>query len=133
METLSLVPEPVTLDHHLDINGYQKALEERQIAMDERQMDLLRIQKVDLFPVPSHPPPVPMERILASISHGLKPAPAGHVVEALVLQATLPVVHTTMWNMLCVLITTCHAHLIPYAHHITSLLMTALCSRDADQ
>lgn len=81
----------------------------------------------------SLPPAVPMERILAAVSHGLRPAPSGHVVEALVLQAALPVVHVTMWNMLCVLITTCHAHLLPYAGHMTSFLTTALCSRDPDQ
>lgn len=81
----------------------------------------------------THPPPVPLERVLALVTHGLKQAAVGHVVEALVLQVTVPVVHTIMWNMLCVLIKTCHAHLLPHSAHIMAMLMSVLCSKDTLQ
>ena len=89
-----------------------------------------------LFPPrdPALPPSVPLERILSFISLGLKPAPAGHVLEARVLQVTQPVVHAVVWSVLGVLVTTCHTHLLPYAGHMTSLLMAALCTKEgADQ
>ena len=46
METLGL---EASLEH-LSLNGYQKAIE-------DRQSDLLVLQNMSFFPVPSHPPP----------------------------------------------------------------------------
>lgn len=81
----------------------------------------------------THFPSVPLQRILAVVTEGLKSATSGHTVEALVLQVTIPVVHTAMWNVLCVLIQTCHTHLLPYCPHLRWLLVTALCSKDTAQ
>lgn len=88
-----------------------------------------------LLPPRDHtlPPPVPMERVLALVTRGLKRAAVGHVMEALVLQVTVSVVHTMMWNTLCVLIKTCHAHLLPHSAHIMTMLMSALCGKDTLQ
>lgn len=49
METLGLVPDQASLEH-LSLNGYQKAIE-------DRQSDLLVLQNMGFFPIPSHPPP----------------------------------------------------------------------------
>lgn len=81
----------------------------------------------------SHLPSVPVESVLTLVSEGLKPAASGHTVEALVLQVAIPVVHAAMWNILCVLVETCHAHLLPYGPHIQWLLVTAICNKDAAQ
>lgn len=78
----------------------------------------------------THHTHVPVQRILAIVSHGLKPAVSGHTLESAVLQATLPTVHSTMWNLLCTLIRTCHTHLLPCSSHITSLLVAAMSSKD---
>ena len=83
-----------------------------------------------LFPPPpsdlTPPPSVPVERILTVLTQGLKPPPAGHTVEARVLQDAIPIVHTAMWNCLCVLIRTCHAHLLPYGNDVMSLMVRAI-------
>lgn len=127
---------PKTLSSWLDLPAPPSADPDRTACLMQMLSHLGRLLRYCLlFPPsnPSLPPALPVERILAAISCGLKPAPAGHVTEALVLQAAIPVVHATMWNVLSVLIRTCHAHLLPYADHMTSLLTSALCSRDPDQ
>lgn len=127
---------PKALSSWLDLPPLPSADPDRTAILVQVLSHLGRLLRYSLlFPPsdPSLPPAVPLMRVLAAVSHGLKPAPSGHVLEVLVLQAALPVVHVTMWNVLCVLLTTCHTHLLPYAGHMTPLLTTALCSNDINQ
>ena len=47
----------------------------------------------------------------------------GHSTEKLLLEAILPVVHTSIWNIVLVLVDVCGSLLLPYAVHIESNLV----------
>ena len=81
----------------------------------------------------SPPPAVPVEAILDVLTRGLKPPPVGHTTETRVLQDATPVLHTALWNGLCVLIRTCHTHLLPYGVRVQSHLLTAITSKTIHQ
>ncbi len=47
----------------------------------------------------------------------------GHSTEKVLLGAVLPVVHTSIWNIVLVLVNVCGSFLLPYAAHIESNLV----------
>ena len=50
----------------------------------------------------------------------------GHSTEKLLLGALLPVVHTAIWNIVLVLISTCGSFLLPFAVHVESNLVQGM-------
>jgi len=81
-----------------------------------------------------HLPSVPVEKIFAVVIRGLgqRPLP-GHTVECRVFAASLPLLRTSLWNVFCVLLQTCHAHLLPYARLIRCVLMEEIVSVEVRQ
>lgn len=137
MSCVALAP-PVTADSALELPlPLPNSDPERTAALLQLLDQLSRTLNSCLLLPPTdhvHLPSVPVERILGVVLHGLgEHAPTGHTVGCRVLAAAMPILRLCMWNILSMLMRTCHAHLLPYTLHIRTLLVDEIDSKEAQQ
>ncbi len=79
----------------------------------------------------AHLPSVPVEKILCTVLRGLGQCPpTGHTVECRVMAIGLPILRASLWNVMCILLRTCHTHLLQYAQFIRSVLVEEVTSKE---